>query len=50
MQNSIYTNTDIGDLLFMSALEQFYRMLYVLIYDFAVKHNQKLYYSDSINV
>lgn len=35
MQNSIYTNTDIGDLLFMSALEQFYRMLYVPIYDFA---------------
>ena len=35
MQNSIHTNTDIVDLLFMNILEQFYRMLYVLIYDFA---------------
>lgn len=35
MQNSIYTNTDIVALLFMNILEQFHRMLYVLIYDFA---------------
>ena len=35
MQNSIHTNIDIVDLLFMNILEQFYRMLYVLIYDFA---------------
>ena len=34
MQNSIHTNIDIVDLLFMNILEQFYRMLYVLIYDF----------------